>query len=140
MIFPATFQKPLRRTALGLVAFLMATSAFAQWSLLGRTENLRIYLDQGSIRRQGNLAQMWQLYDYTSAQWVGTQQVVLSFKNLVEYDCTSLRARIIAGAAYTEQMGAGKLVTSETIPDAEWNVLPPGGTGESTWKIACGKN
>ena len=140
MISPALFQKPLRRLAFSLAAFLLATSALAQWNLFGRTENLRIYLDQGSIRRQGDLAQMWQLYDYTSAQWVGTQQVVLSFKNLVEYDCSSLRARIVAGAAYTEQMGAGRLVTSEAKPDAEWSALPPGGTGESTWKIACGKD
>jgi hypothetical protein len=140
MISSAISRKPLLRAAFGLVWFLLNASAFAQWNLLGRTENLRVYLDQGSISRQGNVAQMWQLYDYTSAQWVGTQQVVLSFKNLVEYDCTSLRARIIAGAAYTEQMGAGKLVISESTPDAEWNVLPPGGTGENTWKIACGKN
>lgn len=131
---------PLKRMVFGGVALLVAGSALAQWNLFGRTENLRIYLDQGSIRRQGDSAQMWQLYDYTSAQWVGTQQVVLSFKNLVEYDCSALRARIIAGAAYSEQMGSGRMVSSETRPDAEWTVIPPGGTGENTWKIACGRN
>jgi hypothetical protein len=132
--------KRLKRMILGCATLLLAGSALAQWSLFGRTENLRIYLDPGSIRRQGDIAQMWQLYDYTSAQWVGAQHVVLSLKHLVEYDCSVLRARIIAGAAYSEQMGSGRVVSSETLPDAEWSALPPGGTGESTWKIACDKN
>ncbi len=125
--------------ALALLCITASGSAQAQWNLFGRTENLRIYLDQGSIRREGDIAQMWQLYDYTTAQWVGAQHVVMSIKHLVEYDCSEMRARIIAGAAYSEQMAAGRMLSSENMPAAEWNAIPPGGTGETTWKIACGK-
>jgi len=129
----------MSRIILFLATLLLSGSVFAQWNLFGRTEALSIYLDQGSIQRQGEVAQMWQLYDYTTAQWVGTQHVVMSIKHLVEYDCSTMRVRIIAGAAFSEQMGSGRTVSSENMPNAEWNSIPPGGTGETTWKIACGK-
>lgn len=132
----------MKRSALvlSLAAALSSGNVLAEWSLFGRTENLRIYFDQGSIQRQGDVAQMWQLYDYTTAQWVDTQKVFQSIRHLVEYDCNAMRARIVAGAAFTEQMGSGRVVSSETLPDAEWGAIPPGGTGEATWRIACGKN
>ena len=129
----------MSRIILFLATLLLSGSVFAQWNLFGRTEALRIYLDQSSIRRQADIAQMWQLYDYTTAQWVGAQHVVMSIKHLVEYDCVVMRARIVAGAAFSEQMGSGRMVSSENMPNAEWNSIPPGGTGETTWKIACGK-
>lgn len=133
-------RNPMSRLLLLLSTLVLSSSALAQWSLLGRNENLRVYLDQTSIQRNGDIAQMWQLYDYTTAQWVGTQTVVMSVRNLVEYDCRNSRSRTIAGAAYSEQMGGGRVVMSENAANAEWVPIPPGGTAEQTLKVACGNN
>lgn len=129
----------LKRATLGVLALLLSSGAFAQWSLLGRNENLRIYLADSEIRRNGDIAQMWQMYDYVIAQWIGNR-VIYSVRNLVEYDCAGKRSRTIAGAAYSEQMGRGTVVASEEAGNAEWAEVPAGGSQETMWQVACGKN
>ena len=64
-----TNRKPLRPLLLAFSAFLFAGSAAAEWIQLGRTENFRIYLEQKQILRKGDRAQIWQLMDFTAAQW-----------------------------------------------------------------------
>lgn len=129
----------MKKTTLALVTALLASTAQAQWSQLGRNENLRLFLDQTTIQRDGDIARMWQLYDYITAQWAG-EQVIYSVKNLVEYDCRGKRTRILGGSAYGDHMGQGKVVASENAPNAEWSLIPPGGTAENMWSIACDKN
>jgi hypothetical protein len=129
----------MKKTALAVTAILLASAAQAQWTQLGRNENLRLFVDQTAIQRNGDIAQMWQLYDYITAQWAGAQ-VIYSVKNLVEYDCAGKRTRILGGSAYGEHMGQGKVIASENAPNAEWSPIPAGGTAENTWSIACGKN
>jgi hypothetical protein len=111
----------------------------AEWIALGRNENFRAYMDQRSVRKNGDLAQVYQLTDFVTAQWVDGGTVIGSIRALVEYDCTRSRTRTLALEAYSEQMGEGRLVASERNPDAEWEDTAPSGTGESVWQLVCGK-
>lgn len=120
---------------LPLVLFCHAASA--QWEMLGRNEDLRLFVDRGTVQRDGDVATLWQLVDYTSAQWVGAM-TVMSVHQRVEYDCAARRTRTVAGAAYSEQMGRGRQVFTEQVANPEWVAVPAGGTGEALWKIACG--
>lgn len=129
----------MKKTLFALVCLLLASFAQAQWTQLGRNESLRIYLDQTAIQHDGDIARMWQLYDYITGQWAG-MQVIFSVKNLVEYDCAGKRTRTVDGAAYGEHMGMGKVIAAEAAPNAEWSPVPAGGTQENMWSIACGKN
>lgn len=129
----------MKKTAFALTVIFLASTVQAQWTQLGRNENLRLFVDQTAIQRNGDIAQMWQLYDYITAQWAGAQ-VIYSVKNLVEYDCAGKRTRILGGSAYGEHMGQGKVIASESAPNAEWSPIPAGGTAENTWSIACDKN
>ena len=45
--------------------------AQSQWVMVGRNAELRLFVDRGNIVREGDIATMQQLVDYTSAQWVG---------------------------------------------------------------------
>ncbi|MBI2307099.1 MAG: hypothetical protein HYU78_07315 [Rhodocyclales bacterium] len=111
--------------------------ASAQLDMVGRNEDLRLFIDRTVLQREGDVATVWQLVDYTSAQWVGAS-VVMSVRHLVEYDCRARRTRTLAGAAYSEQMGRGRQVFSEKAQNPEWVAVPVGGSGETLWKIACG--
>ena len=135
---PACFAKPLRRTLL-LLAVLLAGSAQAEWMALGRSDNFRVYLDQQLIKRNGDFSQLWQLMDFTVAQWADAQTVVWSIKTLIEYDCTAMRSRTLAGEAYSEQMGGGRRVASEPVSDAPWEGVEPGTTSDKIRQIACAK-
>jgi hypothetical protein len=111
----------------------------AEWITLGRNENIRAYLDQRSVQRNGDFARVYQLTDFVTAQWVDGRTVIGSVKALVEYDCAQPRARTLTLEAYSEQMGEGRLVANERNPDAEWENTASGGIGESVWRLVCGK-
>lgn len=124
--------------ALLLLAIAGAAVAQSQWVMVGRNADLRLFVDRGNIVRDGDVAAMQQLIDYTSAQWVG-QKVIMSVRNVVEYDCVKRRSRTVAGAGYSEQLMRGVPVSEERLPAAEWQEVPAGGTSEQLWKIACGR-
>lgn len=105
MIGSAFPQKIVRRAFCVLASFLLAGSVQAEWSQLGRTDTFRLYLDQKLIQKSGDFVQVWQLMDFTVAQWADARTAVGSIKNLIEYDCTQPRLRTLAAEAYTEQMG-----------------------------------
>ena len=127
MLLPALFGRGL------------SAAENAEWVALGRNENLRAYMDQRSVQRKGDLARVYQLTDFVTAQWVDGRTVVGSIRALVEYDCARPRARTLALEAYSEQMGEGRLVANEQNPDAEWEASAPGGSGERVWRLVCGK-
>ena len=136
---PAYFPKSMPRAVFVVLALLLAGSVQAEWILFGRTDSFRIYLDQRLIQRNGDSAQVLQLMDFTIAQWADAQTAVGSIKNLVEYDCTQPRSRILAGEAYSEQMGDGRMVANERVPSPQWEGVEPDSTPEKIRRIVCGK-
>ncbi len=136
---PAFFPKAMQQTLLAFVAFLLVGSVQAEWIPLGRTDSFRVYLDPKLIQKNGDLAQAWQIMDFTSAQWVDAQTVVGSIKNLIEYDCNQPRFRTLVVEAYSEQMTDGRLVATEQLPNPQWESAEPGGTAEKIRQLACGK-
>ncbi len=139
MIRPACSRRMVRQLFYVLASFLLAGSVQAEWSLLGRSDTFRVYLDQKLMQRNGNFAQIWQLMDFTVAQWADARTAVGSVKNLLEYDCTVPRFRTLAAEAYTEQMAGGRLVANERLSDPQWEDVAPGSTPEKVRQIVCGK-
>ena len=128
----------MKRRILMLGLLLSCTFAHAEWAMVGRNEDLRLFVDRDALQRDGDVATISQLVDYTHAQWAGSM-VVMSVRQLVEYDCQNRRTRTVAGAAYSEQMGNGRQVTAQRMPDAEWVPVPAEGTPNQLWRIACGR-
>jgi hypothetical protein len=133
----AYIQKPARRILLLMVTSLLAGSVQAEWLWLGRNEDFRVYVDRQLVQKNGEFVQMWQLMDFTTAQWEDARTVVWSIKNLIEYDCRRPRSRTLVGEAYSEQMGAGRKVASDKLPDPPWEDITPGTTAEKIRQIAC---
>ena len=108
-----------------LSALLFAGSASAEWIQLSRTDNFRIFLEQKQILRNGDLAQIWQLMDFTVAQWADPQTVVWSIKTLAEYDCKEPRFRTLVSEAYSEQMASANWSPGSSRPSRSGNVSRP---------------
>jgi len=134
------FPKTMRRGLFFLLSLLFLVSgARAEWVALGRSENFRAYMDQKSVQRNGDFARVSQLMDFVTAQWADERTVVGSIRSLVEYDCSQPRSRTLALEAYSEQMGDGRLVANERVPNPEWEDIKPGSTSEKIRQVVCGK-
>lgn len=116
-----------------------AATATAKWVQRVNLEafgGTSIYSDSVTTHRAGDVVQIWELWDFKSAQVIGGKRV-LSVKNQFEYDCKGARGRMLFTAGFSEHMGKGKVVDSGNGP-MTWQ--PVAGTYvEELWKVACGK-
>ena len=111
----------------------------AEWELVSGDDasKLTVYIDRGTIERSGDLAKMWQLFDYKTVQTVAGDSL-LSFQRYNEYDCSGSRTRMLAYTWFSSNMGRGRIVykTTEAQP---WASLVPRSIDQTLWKVACGK-
>ena len=114
-------------------------AAYAGWVLTSGDDGagLTVYVDPDSIRRNKNLAKMWQLYDYKSVQTVAGDSL-LSIKRFNEYDCTEERTRMLGYTWFLGNMGLGKVVYS-TTEQLQWEPVAPRSINHTLWKVACNK-
>ncbi len=124
-----------------LITLLVLSSGpvYAGWVLTSGDDEagLTVYVDPDSIRQKGNLAKMWQLYDYKTVQTVAGDSF-LSFKRFNEYDCAEERTRMLGYTWFSGNMGNGNVVysTTEQLP---WEPVVPRTINRSLWKVACNK-
>lgn len=124
-----------------LIMFLVLDSGhvYAEWVLVSGDDaaGLAVYVDPATIRRNGNLAKMWQLYDYKTVQTVAGDSL-LSMKRFNEYDCMKERTRMLGYTWFSGNMGNGTVVYS-TTEQQPWEPVVPRSINRSLWKAACGK-
>lgn len=129
----------MHRGAFLVFALCVGGGAHAEWLAVGRSENFRAYLDQRSLQKDGSLVRVFQLTDFVTAQWADERTVVGSIRAQVEYDCGQPRTRTLALEAYSEQMGDGRLVATQQVPEPEWEGIKPGSTNEKIRMLVCAK-
>ena len=118
---------------------LSSEPVYAEWVLTSGDDaaGLAVYVDPGTIRRKGNLAKMWQLYDYKTVQTVAGDSL-LSMKRFNEYDCTEERTRMLAYTWFSGNMGSGKVVYS-TPDEQQWEPVVLRSINRTLWNVACSK-
>ena len=129
-----------------LITLLVLSSgpAHAEWLLLGgdNQAGMALYLDPGTIRRNGDQVTMWILYDFKTVQTKEVGDSFLSATIQREYDCRSERTRLLAITNYSDQMGSGKMVSTSTFDEPKWvpvAPLEPGTIAQDLWVVACSK-
>jgi hypothetical protein len=124
-----------------LITFLLlnAEPAHAEWELVSGDDSakLTVYVDRETIRRQGNLVKMWQLYDYKTVQTVAGDSL-LSIQRHNEYNCTDPRTRMLAYTWFSSNMGQGRVVY-KTAEEQQWAPIIPRSIDQALWKVACSK-
>ena len=128
----------MKRLLLGLMLAMTASAASAEWTIAVGHDDFILYVDRATIRRNGNLVKMWDLFDYKTVQ-KSAGDAYLTQKSQREYDCKEEKERILAFSWFDGQMGNGKVVFSLSETSMKWSPIEPGSVGETLWKIACGK-
>jgi len=124
-----------------LIMLLVLSSGpvYAGWELTSGDDQtgLTVYVDPDTIRREGSLVKMWQLYDYKTVQTVAGDSL-LSFKRYNEYDCADERTRMLAYTWFSGNMGTGHVVYS-TPDEQQWEPVVQGSINRALWRVACSK-
>ena len=129
-------------TRLLLVILLVLSSGpvSAEWVVLSPSDSARgysVYVDPGTIRREGDLVTMWHLADFTTPQTVNDVSF-LSLKMHAQYDGTYLRWRRLALTNFSGHMGSGD-VAYTNAEEGEWTPVASKSLGELLWLEACHK-
>jgi len=124
-----------------LIVFLLLNTGplYAEWELVSGddTAKLTVYVDRETIRRDGNLVKMWQLYDYKTVQTVAGDSL-MSIQRHNEYNCTEPRTRMLAYTWFSSNMGRGRVVY-KTAEEQQWESIVPRSIDQALWRVACSK-
>jgi hypothetical protein len=114
-----------------------AMSSGGEWLLVDRNTNATVYVDSGTIRRTGDVIEVWVLDDLKQAHSRGVA-TYLSSRAQEEHDCANERFRVVALAQFAGEMGTGKVIYERTV-ESKWTSIPKGTMAQSVWKYVCGK-
>ena len=128
----------MKRLLLTTLLLLSSGPAYAEWVEIAATDyGMTVYVDPDTIRHEGNLVKMWELFDHKTTQTIGVG-LFMSLKDQREYDCTKERFRVVTFTQFSGNMGSGKLGYSNS-DETKWIPVAPQSLIHTLWKFACSK-
>ena len=127
------------RLLLTVMLACVSSGAMAEWTFYGSNKDSDLYLDYGSIRKDGEIAKMWFMEDYRGAKKISYGKSFLSATTLGVYDCKEERVETDSFALYSKEKGGGDVVFTSKMKKMNWEAIVPDSLGEILWKKACGK-
>ena len=118
-----------------LLAFLN-TSVMAEWTKVIENSELILYADSATIRKNGDKLKIWTLKDFKNPQTNGEDNY-RSAKTQIEYECNEEQFRSVAFVWFSENMGGGKVLSSDSDPNRPWRPLTPGSIGQILSRKVC---
>lgn len=128
----------MRKAILMMLLAVVSSSAMARWVKVAGNETNTTYADSATIRKAGNMAKMWSVFDYKTPVALDNGKRYMSTRAQFEYDCKEERMRPFAVSFHSKNMADGEVVYSAFDP-GNWGPVPPGTVNDTLWKIACGK-
>jgi hypothetical protein len=136
--FYAIPSKVTKMVFMIVVAMMISTSARAEWTDIGGGNQFRLYIDFATIRIKGTRVKVWTLLDFTTIQSYNGLSYLSSITQ-TEFDCSEESAAVRAGARYSGNMGGGKVVHSQAMPNASFSPVIPNSIGDNELKTACAR-
>jgi hypothetical protein len=130
----------MRKVMLMMLFSAFNSNAMAELVQIGGRGGLAIYTDSSSFHKEGNIARMWNVYDYKTAQHGAEGRMYSSQEEQVEFDCEEEQMRTLYFSYRAGNMGEGELIKSNSNSDnLKWDPIQPDSTGALLWKYACGR-
>ena len=128
------------RQSLGLMLVLLGLAGplRADWVEIAQFDDgMRVYVDPGSARREGDLAEVRHLVNWGEPQEEPGQAAYRSTIVQTRYDCRDKREKYLASVSYVEPMGRGIKVAADGREGEGWYSISVGSMEEKLWEIAC---
>ena len=106
--------------------------AQSQWTPLVKTERTTVFIDTGTLKKDGQRRQIWILQNRP-----GATDGILSFKGLQEYDCKEAKARSVVLMGHAAAMGNGPSVFDLQNDPRGWYPVPTGSADEKIIQFVC---
>ena len=125
---------------LTLVLAVICNNVMAEWDKLVEDdeEALVVYVDPTTIHKNGNSVKMWVLSDYKEPQELAFLPLYMSIKSQYEFNCKEGQAKELYASYHAKNMGGGKVIYSDKIPE-NWSPVSPDSLDKELWKFACGQ-
>ena len=128
------------RRMLFVLALVLSPTAQAEWVKVAETGETTYYVDPATLRKHGDLRQVWEIQDYAVPRPGGSR----SRHALFEFDCGAERWRVLAITDHAEPMAAGKVVGTWKGESA-WNYvaartgtnIPASATNRTIFRYVC---
>lgn len=120
-----------------LAALMCGAVAQAEvWMEAGRSDDYVAYGDPSSVKRDGEIARMWSMFDYKTPQTGIPGKTYLSIRRQFEYDCKHGKARILTASPYAANQAKGPPLLTETNT-YNWRAVVPDSVDDALLKFAC---
>ena len=117
-----------------LISTLSFTSnSFAEWTYIGESKDVRIYIDFERIRKKNDKIFWWGLTDYKKRTPSGDLSAVV----LREGNCLTFQYKILSDMYFSRPMGKGEMTGGSDIPDKNWKYAKPKSLIELQLKTVC---
>jgi hypothetical protein len=124
--------------AMVLVALMAPICAHAEWQKVTTTDSGIIYVDDGTIKRNGPIRSFWSLLDYKTPQKAQRGAYNVSTRTHMEMDCRKEIVHILQFSMHSGPMLTGEIVDSQGVL-REWQTIPPDTPLVNLFKFVCGK-
>jgi hypothetical protein len=118
--------------------FLLPFTAQADWQKVTTTDSGIIYVDDGTIKRNGPIRSFWSLLDYRTPQKAQRGAYFVSTRTHMEMDCRKEMVHILQFSMHSGPMLTGEIVDSQGVM-REWQTIPPDTPLVNLFKFVCGK-
>jgi len=133
------FMKIFFKLSAILTLFLASSIASAEWTLVANADSIESYIDQATLRRNGNSTKIWVLNNYTEKQ-VYEGKAFLSGTSQFEFNCKTEKFRTLSFQLYAGPMQSGKTIFDSGRNVDSWDPIVPGTAGAIIAEIICKKN
>ena len=117
-----------------LLLMLAAAPARAEWIDVAQSVSAVVYMDPGTLTKEGNHRKAWVLYNFRKRADSGE----LSARIYREFDCDRKRVRTLSISSFPEPMAGGALLSKNETPD-EWQDVVPKSVNGIELDYACSK-
>jgi hypothetical protein len=147
---PKTFEFPAHTKGLkaasklsvalmaSLLVLLAPHAAQAEWQKVTTTDSGIIYVDDGTIKRNGPIRSFWSLLDYRTPQKAQRGAYFVSTRTHMEMDCRKEMVQILQFSMHCGPMLTGEIIDSQGVM-REWQTIPPETPLVALFKFICGK-
>ncbi len=125
-----------------LLLVLGSVPAYAEWVAVEKDNLLpglqTVYVDPGTIRREGNLVTMLQLIDFKWMQ--GNPRGPTRFLSTIthkQFDCVEKRLRLLTFTEFSQRMGTG-MSADGYVDKGNWLSIESDSINQALWEVACG--
>ncbi|MBU3575974.1 surface-adhesin E family protein [Polynucleobacter sp. UK-Mo-2m-Kol15] len=125
-------------TLVAALALVPLSNSFAAWKELGANEVIIVYVDTDTISSSGEKAQIMSMLDFKKPGMnPNTKEAVSSIIGLNEYNCPAVSYRPIEYKEFSENKGAGKLVSDNKTPDSVFEPVVSGSWAAGVFNVVC---